>query len=289
MSIWRLPDLGGFDHLPEADRPHVVAEELLDLIKWAIDHHPRSLQSIIGPSEIGQPCTRRLIHKLAGHTEPETRIPWKPTVGTAVHAWIENEVISKQTDIVIGELAEMSPTLTAEQLQQLANLRNADNPRFLAERRVTVGQINGVDITGSTDVFDTETLGTWDWKVVGPRRLSHYKRHGWGQLYQTQAHAYGQGWRNAGYDVRYVGAIFLPRDGELRDTHVWYEPFDPWVAAIALERCTMLCKEIETFGVDVALTLHPDLCDDPWCPWCPRQARAAQPPPSIEQLLEQRK
>ena len=125
---------------PPADAPETVFGELLEEIRAGIVNHPRSLQKRIGPSEVGEPCTRALIHKLAQHPEPERGPAWKPTVGTAIHQWIET-------------------TISASPLQQQWH-------RYLLETRVTVGEIGGVPISGSCDLYDTASDTVVDWKAL---------------------------------------------------------------------------------------------------------------------------
>jgi len=64
-------------------------QAVYDVIRGAIANHPRSLQKRIGPSEIGTPCDRRIGYKLLGQEENPRGDAWKPTVGTAVHGWLE--------------------------------------------------------------------------------------------------------------------------------------------------------------------------------------------------------
>ena len=59
-----------FDHLPEIDRPDMVESELIEQMRAAFMSRPRSLQSTIGPSGAGDPCTRAVIYQLAGRREP---------------------------------------------------------------------------------------------------------------------------------------------------------------------------------------------------------------------------
>lgn len=229
--------------LPTIDTPQVVFEDLLHHIKQAITNHPRSQQTRIGPSGIGVECRRALAHALAGDEPPDRETPWKPTVGTAVHAWVEQAITASN--------AMLTPT----------------QPRFLLEHRVTVGDINGTVITGSCDLFDVATGIVNDWKCVGPTRLNTYKRKGPGEQYRVQAHLYGRGWQRAGHTVRHVMITFLPRDGELRDAFQWSEPYDETVAVQALARATGIAQLIDSIGVDATVGLYPP-CDNQWCDWC---------------------
>ncbi|MEX3610047.1 hypothetical protein VVR12_03225 [Rothia sp. LK2588] len=224
----------GFDKATE------TAELLMDTIEDHITHHPRSQQVRIGPSEIGMDCTRRLIHKLAGDTEPDRGPAWKPTVGTACHSQME-EWFGKENEYMPGA--------------------------YMIEQRVKVGRIGDTEITGSTDLF-IPTMGTVvDWKFVGPTRLKQYRVKGPSNQYKVQAHLYGKGWVAAGYDVKRVMIAFLPRDGELSDSYFWWEDFDPMVGIVALAKANQLHQEIQSHGKDFALAQYAP-CEDRWCPWC---------------------
>ncbi|MCT1366596.1 hypothetical protein M4D50_01090 [Rothia sp. p3-SID1597] len=214
----------------------VIAEALLSTIEENISNHPRSQQKRIGPSEIGVECTRKLIHKLAGHTEPDRGPAWKPTVGTACHSQME-EWFSTRSD------------------------------EFKVEQRVLVGQIGDQYITGSTDLFIPSEGAVIDWKFVGRTRLNSYRSKGPGQQYRVQAHLYGKGWETAGYQVNTVMIAFLPRDGELSDAYFWWEPFDPMVALMALVRANQVYQDIANRGVEKVLQAY-EPCTDRWCPWC---------------------
>lgn len=241
-SPLQVPPLPGFEHLTISDQPHVGAEEILDQVRWTILEHPRSQQRRIGPSEIGHPCPRFLIHKIAQHEEPRFTLPWRATVGTALHTWLEDAM----------KAAPQYP----------------GRPRYLTERKVIVGSIGGQIITGSCDLFDVETGCVWDWKTTNKTHMTEYRRHGVGQKYRAQRHLYGRGWELLGHKVVAVGNIFLMREGELRDTFVDYEAYDRQIALDALERCNQLAALIAGFGVDTALAMYPTLCDDEWCGYC---------------------
>lgn len=214
----------------------LIVDALFTTIEENITNHPRSQQKRIGPSEIGVDCDRRLIHKLAGHDEPDRGPAWKPTVGTACHAQME-EWFSTHPD------------------------------EFKVEQRVLVGQIGDQYITGSTDLFIPTEGAVVDWKFVGPTRLKHYRAKGPGNQYRVQAHLYGKGWETAGYQVNTVMIAFLPRDGELGDSYIWWEPYDPMVALTALVRANEFQQDIANRGVEKVLESR-SACTDRWCPWC---------------------
>ena len=125
--------------LPEAllmrgGDPTLVRDELLDAIRAAIRAHPRSAQTRIGPSEIGTPCQRRLGYRVAGVRPVQAGGDgWRPTVGTAVHSWLEAAFSDPRLADAEGEA------------------------RWVTEAQVDVGEIGGVRITGRCDLYDRVT------------------------------------------------------------------------------------------------------------------------------------
>lgn len=231
------------DH-PEADRVLDVADAYLDAVVDAIVNQPRSLQAAIGPSEIGADCATTLLHKLNGDPEPaRDRVPWKPTIGTATHAYLE-EAFDRW------------------------GRTGRDPLRFLTERKVVVGEVAGLTIAGSTDLFDLWTQAVIDHKVIGPKQLAKYRAHGPTRTYRVQAHAYGKGWEDAGIRPNLVVIAFLARDGDLEDTYFWAEPYDRQIALDALARLEALELERLALGIDAALAAHAgEKCGEPFCAW----------------------
>lgn len=215
---------------------------LLEVIHRSIASHPRSLQKRIGPSEIGIECDIALLHKLNGDPEPDRGPAWKPAIGTAMHA-------------------------------QLEEWFNAENDRlgvhrWWTENRVTVGEIDGQPIAGTCDLWDDQTRRVWDWKVVGKSALTKYRTHGPSNQYRVQAHLYGMGYlRDYGIAPVEVGIAFLPREGELGQAHFWTEPWNPTLALDALDHVNGLAWQLHETGIELALSVL-DPCDGPFCDWC---------------------
>jgi hypothetical protein len=220
--------LGALDNLaPYAGpvTPEAAKASLLAVITDAIDNHPRSLQKTIGPSEIGTECDHCLAAKLAGWDQVREGA-WLPTVGTAVHSWLEEAFTRVQHD-------------------------PQGRPRYLMERKVAVGSIGGVEVTGSTDLVDLVAGMTWDWKVVGATTLKSAKT-GPSQRYKVQQMLYARGWRRLGVLITHVGIAFLPRnDISLRSSVFWSAPYDEALAVAALERADRMAanlKAMESLG-----------------------------------------
>ncbi len=199
------------------------------IIETALLNQPRSQQVRIGPSEIGTPCDRCLIHKLAGTIATEAGVPWLPFVGTAVHAALED----------------------------IFTQANAGCPvRWLTETTVSVGSVGGIDITGHADLFDLHTGTVMDWKVVGKTTLDKVRRHGPSQTYRAQGHLYGRGFTRRGLQVQTVRILFLPRNAiSLTDAVIWEEPYDEQIALAALGRADMFAAAIAAMGADAVLAM----------------------------------
>lgn len=222
-----------------------VADELREVIEGAILNHPRSLQSAIGPSEIGGACARKIGYKLLGWPDPP-RVNWAATIGTAVHAWMEN-------------------TFDLDNVARAPHLGGQE--RWYIEERVTVGYVPGMGfITGSCDLYDRITGTVIDWKVVGPTQLRKYKSQGPSAQYRGQAHLYGQGWANRGLPVSQVMICFLPRNGSLEEAYIWSEPWQPAVAKAALDRLARISQTCTEHGEDAPALLE---TAETYCGHCP--------------------
>lgn len=229
-----------FAHLPEVDRPEFVIANVEQIFERAIRRDPRSLQKRIGPSEIGEPCTRALAHKLHGDAEPERQLPTKAWVGTAIHAELLDKIIPAA-----------DPT----------------KAMYLTETRVSVGEINGMEIKGSCDLFDWQSGTVIDLKTKSKSMLSGHKRNGPGEKYRIQFHLYGRGMQRAGHTVNTVAAWFIGRDSEWSERLWWYEPYSEQVAIDALNRATAVAQLVDALGIDAVVGMYPE-CDDRYCAWC---------------------
>lgn len=230
------------------DPDHDLRADLTDLISHAINDHPRSKQRIPGPSELGTPCQRRLGYKMLETPEVNTDrdVGWKPTVGTAVHAW----------------------------LQQACEAYNDAHKieRYYLEQKVAVGEVAGKTIKGQCDVYDRALATVIDWKIVGKDALTRYRLNGPGPQYEEQAHLYGRGFQLLGLPVETVAVVFLPQNGELRDMHVWSQPYDEARAVATLARADGIATLTGSLGT-AALPLLPTA--DAYCNYCPWRMPAA--------------
>lgn len=238
-------DLSGLAHgHARGQHPDRTHEEMMAVVRATIDAAPRSQQTVIGPSELGTPCARRLGHRLTGTPEVNRRTAWKPTVGTAVHTWLEDAFTQA----------------------------NAGQPaRWLTEMRVAVGDVAGVSIEGTCDLYDLHTCTVVDFKILGAASLKDKRLNGPGEQYRTQVHLYGRGFAQRGLPVDTVGILGLPQNGDLHDAWWWTEPYDEQIAVDALTRAD---------AVAAFLALNPGQVGrlptaDAWCSSCPWHLPAA--------------
>jgi len=213
-----------------------VWTDIRNIIEAAIVNAPRSLQKRIGPSELGVECDQCLAHMLAGTPErPEAA--WLPFIGTAVHSELEGVFLRHE--------------FTRADLNMPG--------RWFPEHRVSVGAVAGVEITGSTDLYDTQTGTVIDFKCVGTTTLRSAKAHGASLQYSRQAQLYGKGWQDEGYAVNTVMILYLPRNSlTLAESYPWVAPYDRSVALDTLERADGMAKAIEIHGLDQVLAGMPE-------------------------------
>ena len=218
-------------------------EHLLGILERAIEEHPRSQQKRIGPSELGTPCDHCLAAKLAEWDEVRGGGAWLPTIGTAVHSWIEQQLVEHMR-------------------------AGLDAGRYLAEHKVVTGLVGNQLIPGSCDVLDVVAGMTVDWKVVGATTLKA-ARGGPSATYRAQQHLYAKGWRDMGARVDWVSIVYLPRNGtSLSQRVTWLEPYDESLAQAALDRAGKLkamLEQVEQVGGvaarDAFITMLPRLRD----------------------------
>jgi len=216
--------------------------ELQGLIRTASDMSERSRQRPPGPSEIGDPCLRRLAHKILDTPPVNLTIdPLPSTDGTAFHEWVRPAVLAHNT--------------------------RAGRIRFIAEQRVEVRP----GLTGTLDVYDSDTYTVIDWKRPGAKPLREYRDNGPGPQYRGQVHLYGLGLTRLGFRVDRVAIAFLPRGGLLSGLYLWAEDYDPARAAAALQRYDNLLCAINDLQLERNPQHWPLIPATPthcaWCAW----------------------
>jgi hypothetical protein len=212
----------------------ITAEHIAALIDHDAHQRPRSQQTAIGPSGIGDPCPRRIAYTLT-HTPPTN------PGGDQLPAWIGTEAHAGMERITTR------------------------HPDWESEHRITINDPHLGTINGTVDAYHTPTATIVDWKFVGATAMKKYKTSGPGQQYRTQAHLYGLGMSLQGYPVANVAIVFIPRAGLSSQIHVWTEPYSDTIAGNALDRLAAI-QTITTAEGPATLPTSPD-ANCAWCPW----------------------
>jgi hypothetical protein len=205
---------------------------LIDIILDQENNRPRSMQTALGPSEIGDPCPRKLAYKISGMPEPESYKddPWFAIIGTSVHTTI-GSALERQNTLALAR-GEMAPWL----IEQRVNIRT------------------GLDgsLEGSLDAYNWLTQRVIDHKLVGVTSHRKYRRYGPSKVYHTQIQAYGVGAVRLGLKVDKVSIAFYPRFAGITEAlYVWTGPFKPELVEKALKRLdiiTELVRQLNPLG-----------------------------------------
>jgi hypothetical protein len=229
-----------------------LLSDLKALIRNHSTAHPRGNQVALGPSEVGHPCARNIIQGLLGgqeHAVNPDSDPLPSWLGTAAHARFEQAV-------------------------ELANQWDADNDeigidealRWISEHKVTIR----AGLSGTCDLYDTYTKTVIDLKFPGATAMTEYRRNGPSDVYRTQAHLYGRGYINDGYDVKNVAIWFIPRAGLLSTSFLWQEPYDKSLVDSTLERLDGLIILADDMDLEHNTNLLQWIPITPHhCGWCP--------------------
>jgi len=221
------------------------ATELREIITGHAARAPRSVQTSLGPSELGSACDRQVAAKMAGlHGTNHVSDPWPSIVGTAVHAWLA--ACFEQHNVQTGML------------------------RWLAEHRVTPHP----DHPGTADLYDAVERCVVDHKVLGPSTLAKLHATGPSRKYLVQLLLYGRGYRNLGLPVDRVALVAYPRGGATLDgLYVWDRPYTPEDDEIleAVFAQTRIRQQYATALREGQISLRdvPACPDDDECFYCP--------------------
>ena len=173
-------------------------ELLLHVLHAKDASRDRSMQTEVGPSEIGG-CKRKVWYRLNAqpHTN-ENQSKLAAIMGTAIHAAIEE---------AIGAL-------------------DPEGKEYLVETEVAYG-----DMKAHVDLFVPSTGAVIDWKTSKIKNLSYFpsKQQRW------QVQVYGYLLSKNGYEVKTVNLVAIARDGAEKDVKVHSEPYDEAVALEAFE------------------------------------------------------
>lgn len=214
--------------------------DLTDVIKWTDANSARSVQTTIGPSELGSLCDRRIAYRLAGTPEANWWAdPLPAIVGTAVHTWLEDAVTRFQKVHFMD--------------------------RWLTEITVQPDTL----VKGHCDLYDKDLQAVIDWKTVSPTKLKAWKTGGPPEHYKDQVNLYGRGLVNAGYPVAKVILVAVPRSGWLKDMQIWVDDYRPERAQAALDRMYSIANVMIKAGDDLSFE---EINSAPsgecaFCPW----------------------
>jgi CRISPR/Cas system-associated exonuclease Cas4 (RecB family) len=172
-------------------------ELLLHVLHSKDASRDRSMQTEVGPSEIGG-CRRKVWYRLNAqpHTN-ENQSKLAAIMGTAIHAAIED---------AIGAI-------------------DPDGKEYLVETEVAFG-----DMKAHVDLFVPSTGAVIDWKTSKIKNMSYFPSNQ--QRWQVQI--YGYLLSKNGYEVKTVNLVAIARDGAEKDVKVHTEPYDEVMALAAL-------------------------------------------------------
>jgi hypothetical protein len=163
---------------------------------------PRTLQSHLGPSELGSPCDRQVAGKMAGiPITNHVSDPWPSIRGTALHAWAA-EAFEADNDRT-GKL------------------------RWIAEQKVTPTGFD--EHPGTADLYDAVERAVVDHKFLGTTSMQKIRGGGGPpRHYVVQLLLYGAGYRALGLPVdRVVLAAYPATAASLDGIWVWERPYTP--------------------------------------------------------------
>ena len=194
-----------------------LAIELGEIITQAGIFSPRSQQVYIGPSEVGQECTRKLAYKLLDWDKVNELSGgnWAAQVGTAIHSHLEG-IFAKFPD------------------------------RFEVESKVKIR----ANLFGTVDLYDKENGIVIDWKTTSPANVKEKRSSGATQQQIIQVMLYAYGKAQEGHDVKQVGLAFLPTGGQISDMHLELHPYNEQIAVGALQRLDNVYELLSTVDVE---------------------------------------
>ena len=174
------------------------AKELLISVLRAKDaSRSRSVQTQVGPSELGG-CRRKVWYRLNAQPETnENELKLAAIMGTAIHAAIEEAI-------------------------------GAIDPK--GEKYVVEAEVQYGDMKAHVDLFIPESGDVIDWKTSKIKNLSYFPSTQ--QRWQVQV--YGYLLSKNGYEVKTVNLVAIARDGNEKDVKVHTEPYDETMALAAL-------------------------------------------------------
>lgn len=221
-------------HTPDV----ALAQELSKIITDAGIYAPRSQQVYLGPSEVGEKCTRKLAYKLLSWDKVNegSNGNWASQVGTAIHSHLE-KIFSKMPE------------------------------RYEVEVKVKIR----ANLSGTIDLYDKQEGMVLDWKTTSPANLQTRRREGATEqnIIQTMLYAYGK--KQTGADVKKVGLIYIPTGGSISDMYISLHDYDEQIALDALARLDNIYTLLSTVDVEANPAMWEMIPKVPsrLCNWCP--------------------
>lgn len=218
-----------------------VREDLIEVIEWVNFDSPRSKQVVLGCSEAGNACDRRVAMRMANVKQTNFADPLKANMGTAFHEWLDSGMVKFQ----------------------IAH----DLKRWVTETEVWAAPY----LKGHVDLYDTLLRLVLDWKTTSADNIRKWRKEGIPADYLVQIMLYGKGMINAGHEVDRVGLIGINRQGTLKDILVLTVPYDEQVVTDALGRV----KRLGRFMIDRDVEANPSVfaeipaAPSRMCGYCP--------------------
>ena len=176
-------------------------ELLIEVLRAKDATRSRSVQTQVGPSELGG-CRRKVWYRLNAQVETnDNELKLAAIMGTAIHATIEEA------------LALADPS---------------------CEKYVVESEVEYNGMKAHIDLWIPETGAVVDWKTSKVKNLSYFpsKQQRW------QVQIYGYLLAQNGHTVNTVNLVAIARDGAEKDVKVHSEPYDEDIALEAMEWLT---------------------------------------------------
>lgn len=238
------PAFGGGGRNGGDEEAEALRAELTDVILWANSRHDRNNQKLLGPSDLGATCDRRIAFGVAATPAiNEFTDPWPAIMGTAIHAWLERAFSDRNT---FQRSREWVPEMTVE-------------PDPL--------------IRGHLDLYRPATRMVIDWKSLGTTKMREWAAQGPPDAHITQVQLYAKGLIGQGFPVERVALVGVPRAGWLKDMIVKTYPYDADVAQRAVDRMYAIAEKVMDLEADkhpermLGIPATPVRGECQWCDW----------------------
>lgn len=218
-----------------------VREDLIEVIEWTNFDSPRSKQVVLGCSEAGDPCDRKVAMRMAGVKAVNFPDPLKANMGTAFHEWLDNGMFKFQ--------------------------QAHDLTRWLTETEVWAAPY----LKGHVDLYDTKLRLVIDWKTTSAENIKAWRKDGIPICYLIQIMLYGKGMKVAGHDVDRVGLAGINRSGTLKDLLILTVPYDEKIVQDALSRVKKIGRFLLDRDVEANPSVFAEVPAEPsrMCGYCP--------------------